>query len=212
MAPDERTRPPLRTSRLQRWIPWSLVVLRLFLAPVSLGLVFMNAPRWLWLFQFFVAILSDIYDGNLARRWGVASSKLRRADSITDDVYAFACLACFWLAEPEIVADHIVGISIVVALDLARTPFDWFLFGKRASYHSWSARSFGLSLIPVGVLIMGFGEVYWVLWASLFIGFLAEIEGIAMSLLLPKWTHDVKHIGRALAIRREHYGSSNHLG
>lgn len=166
-------------------------------------MVWVELPRWIWLLQFVVAIFSDIYDGKLARRWGVATPGLRRADSTADDIYAFAALACFWLAEPEIIMEHLWGIAVVAGLDLARTPLDWILFNRRASYHAYSARLFGISLIPVGVLLMGFGTVSWCLWLALAIGLYSEIEGIAISLTLPRWTHDVKHIGVALAIRRE---------
>jgi CDP-diacylglycerol--glycerol-3-phosphate 3-phosphatidyltransferase len=188
----------------QRLIPWLLVLCRPVLGVLSILIAWLSLPRWLWLLQFVLAIVSDIYDGKLARRWGVATERLRRADSLCDDIYAFSSLACFWIAEPQIIADHAVGLIVLIAIDFVRTPLDWFLFGKRASYHATSTRVFGLSLIPVGVLIMMHGEVYFVLWLSLAIGLLAELEGVAMSLVLPEWTHDVKHLGKAISIRRQY--------
>lgn len=193
----------VRRSDSRRWIPWFLVGLRIVLGPLSILIVWCELPRWIWLLQFAIAILSDIYDGKLARRWGVATASLRRADSIADDIYAFASLACFWIAEPGIVINHIWGIAVVAGLDLARAPMDWFLFGRKASYHAYSARLFGISLIPVGILLMGFGTVSWCLWFALAIGLYSELEGIAISMILPHWTHDVKHLGIALTIRRE---------
>lgn len=193
----------VKTSAVKRLIPWLLVGLRLVLAPVSILIVWFDLPRAFWILQFVIAILSDIYDGKLARRWGVVTPGLRSADSITDEIYAYASLACFWLAEPEIIMAHIWGIAAIAGLELARLPLDWFLFGKKASYHANSARLFALSLIPVGILIMGFGTASWCLWLALFIGLYSELEGIAISLVLPRWTHDVRHLGVALAIRRE---------
>ena len=61
---------------LHKWIPWWLVRLRVVLGSLSIGLVKLELPRWLWLLQFAVAILSDIYDGKRARRWGVATPGL----------------------------------------------------------------------------------------------------------------------------------------
>ncbi|MFK7820817.1 MAG: CDP-alcohol phosphatidyltransferase family protein [Planctomycetaceae bacterium] len=189
-------------AQYQQLIPWLLVLCRPLLGMFSILIAWFDLPRWLWLLQFIAAIVSDIYDGKLARRWGVATEKLRRADSLCDDIYAFSSLACFWIAEPGIIADHAIGLVALITIDFARNPLDWFLFGKRASYHSTSMRLFGLSLIPVGLLIMMFGEVYFVFWLSLTIGIAAELEGVAISLVLPTWTHDVKHIGKAIAIRR----------
>jgi len=190
-------------SSYQKFIPWLLVTVRLVLGPLSIFVVYFDLPRWIWITQFLLAILSDIYDGNLARRWGTVSASLRRADSITDIFYVFSCLACFWMAEPSIVSEHAAGIAIVVALQLARMGIERLRFGRLASYHALSMKTFGLSLIPVGVLLMGFSEVYWILWLSLAIGAAAQVEALAMSLILPRWIHDVKHIGIALSIRKD---------
>lgn len=202
----------MRATLGQRWrerdkirfgrIPWCLVALRVLLAPVAILVVWAELPRWVWLLQFAIAIISDIYDGKLARRWGVVTPGLRQADSIADTIYAIGAFASFWLAEPEIISDHVWGIVLVAGLELARYPLDWLRFGRGASYHAHSARLFGLSLIPVGVLLMCFGIGWPFLWIALAVGLYSELEGIAMSLVLPRWTRDVRHLGIALAIRR----------
>lgn len=189
-------------TQLQRTIPWALIVLRVLLAPVAVWVAWADLPRWIWLGQGAVAALSDIYDGKLARRWGVVSAGLRQSDSIADTIYALGVAISFWLAEPEIVMTHIWGIGVVVGLEAARYPLDWARFGRGASYHAFSARLFGVMLIPATFLIIGFGVVGPVLWIALAIGLYSELEGIAISLVLPRWTHDVKHIGVALKLRR----------
>ena len=195
-------------TTLRDRIPWLLVVLRTILAPFSILIVWCNQPRWVWVVVFGAAILSDIFDGRLARRWGVATAGIRRADSIADSIFGFACLACGWIAEPEIIMNHIWGIGIVAGLDIARNPLDWILFGRRASYHANSARLFGLMLIPACIFTIGFGNAGWFLWLALAAGLYSELEGIAISLTLPCWTHDVKHLGIAMTIRHDAiYGS-----
>lgn len=188
-------------TRLQRIIPWALVATRVLLAPVAIAIAWADLPRWLWLTQGAVAALSDIYDGKLARRWGVVSSELRQSDSIADTIYAIGVALSFWLAEPDIVTEHIWGIGLVVGLEAARYPLDWFRFGRGASYHAFSARLFGVVLIPVCFIIMGFGYAGPFLWLALAIGLYSELEGIAISLVLPRWTHDVRDIGVAWQIR-----------
>jgi CDP-diacylglycerol--glycerol-3-phosphate 3-phosphatidyltransferase len=39
------------------------------------------------------------------------------------------------------------------------------------------------------------------LWIALFIGAVSELEGILISLILPRWTHDVKSVKTALELR-----------
>ncbi len=194
------------TSRIEKWqlyIPWCLVWLRVALAPVAIYLVYYDYSRWLWLFQFAIAVLSDWYDGKLARRWGVVSPGLRQADSLADIIYAMAIVWSFWLAHQAVVLDHLWGIGLVVGLEAARYPLDWVLFKRGASYHAISACVFGASLIVATIGIMGFDSVGPFLWVSLGLGVISELEGIAISMVLPKWTHDVAHLGIALQIRRD---------
>jgi phosphatidylglycerophosphate synthase len=39
-----------------------------------------------------MALLSDIYDGVLARRWGNETARLRVSDSVTDTFFILGCL------------------------------------------------------------------------------------------------------------------------
>lgn len=190
-------------KRWQRIVPWALVAVRVLLAPVAVAIAWADLPRIVWLAQGAAAALSDIYDGKLARRWNTVSSELRQSDSVADTIYAIGVAISFWLAEPEILMDHIWGIGTVLVLEALRYPLDWYRFGRGASYHAFSARLFGVVLIPVCFIVMGFGYAGPFFWIALAIGLYSELEGIAMSLILPRWTHDVKHVGVALRIRRE---------
>lgn len=190
------------TTALHRWIPWSLVWLRLILAPLAVAMAWGNAARWLWLLQFSIAAASDVYDGRLARRWGTVTPGLRQADSIVDTVYWFAVATSVYLAEPQILLDHVSAIALLVGLEAARYGVDRTLFGRAASYHALSARLFAICLLVATVFIMGFGYAGPVLWTALAVGLYSEFEGLAISLVLPRWTHDVPHLGAAIAIRR----------
>ncbi len=190
------------SPKYQRWIPWSLVVSRVLLAPVAVMIAASGLPRWTWLLVSALVALSDLYDGKLARRWGTVTPGLRQADSIADTIYALAVGVSFYIAEPAIWATHAWAIWLVIALEAARYPLDWVRFGRGASYHAQSARLFGASLIPATFLIMGFGYAGPFLWVALAIGVVSEVEGIAISLVLPRWTHDVRHVGVAWGIRK----------
>ena len=75
-------------------------------------------------------------------------------------------------------------------------------FGRLAAYHMWSAKVWGATLL------LGFAEVYLASEAgplfSLAIGagIVANLEGLAASLILPNWCYDVPSAFHALAIRR----------
>jgi CDP-diacylglycerol--glycerol-3-phosphate 3-phosphatidyltransferase len=149
-----------------------------------------------------VAFLSDVFDGILARRLGVATERLRLADSVVDVGFYLCVAGSCLLAYPEVWRQHKTGILLVAALEAGRWIFDLIKFGKIASYHMWSAKLWGI------LLFLGFGEVFvrggpGVLFtAAVVVGVVNEIEGFLASLILPRWQHDVPSVWHAWALRR----------
>lgn len=186
---------------MRRRIPWLLVLTRVLLAPVAIWIAVAKLPAALWMVQFTIAALSDWFDGKLARRWGTVTPGLRQADSIADMIYAFAIAISLWFSHPEIIAEHRWGIALVIALELLRYPLDWWRFGRGASYHALSAKLFGFSLLVAVSMIVMFDHAGPFLWLALLLGVISEVEGILMSLVLPEWTHDVRSLKQACAIR-----------
>jgi phosphatidylglycerophosphate synthase len=187
----------------QRTLPWSLIGLRFVLAPVAVVLAWAGVPGFVWLMQFALAAWSDVYDGRFARRYGVVSAKLRQADSVADTVYFLGVFGSMAFAHPALMREHLWPILLVLVLEAGRYPLDWWKFGRGASYHAISAKAFGVMLVIAVVAIMGFGAGSPWLWIALAVGVISELEGIAISLILPVWTHDVPSVFAALAIRRD---------
>jgi phosphatidylglycerophosphate synthase len=72
---------------LRNAVPWGLVVLRAIGGPtIMLGSNGKWPGDWLAILVL-LALLSDVYDGILARRWGVETPALRVWDSIADTVF-----------------------------------------------------------------------------------------------------------------------------
>jgi len=185
-------------------IPWSLVIFRLLLGPaLAIAARRVSGPE-LWIgVLFLTGPLSDIFDGILARRLGCATPSLRIADTVVDiTFYGFVLMAVVELNWPAIRA-RIWLIAAVAALEAARLAFDLVKFRRIASYHSYTAKLWGLLLwLAFGVLLC-FNQGAWLLTIALVWGIVCELEGLAFSAILPEWVHDVKTLPRAIAIRRE---------
>jgi CDP-diacylglycerol--glycerol-3-phosphate 3-phosphatidyltransferase len=186
---------------MKHLIPWLLVLSRIVLAPVAIWLAIAHVSNLIWMGQFAFAALSDWLDGKLARRWGTSTPGLRQADSIADTVYVLAIMISLWCSHQPVIYAHRWGIGLVIALEFLRYPLDWWRFGRGASYHAWSAKLFGVSILVAVTTIMVFDFAGPFLWIALCIGVVSELEGIVISLILPRWTHDVKGIKMALALR-----------
>jgi len=184
-------------------IPWSLVVFRFLLGPAIVILAWRIAAPDIWLGILFLAgPVSDIFDGVLARRLGTATSKLRIADTIVDSAFYVCVLIAVGQVNWPAIRGNMWLIVAVIGLESARLVLDLVKFGRIASYHTYTAKIWGLLLMVAVGSVLCFGSGSWLLTVALIWGIVSEVEGMVFSLILQEWVHDVKSLSRALAIRR----------
>lgn len=184
------------------YIPWSLIVLRIALTPVAAYMGWIHAIGIPYILLMVIAALSDVYDGVLARKWNVETGRLRQWDSIADTIFFIGVLFGMAFSFPELVRQNMIGIGVILGLEVVRYGFDYAKFRRGASYHARSAKIFGISLLVASLIIMGSGYTAYFLPVAIVIGIISELEGLAMSLILPEWTYNVKHLFKAIEIRK----------
>jgi phosphatidylglycerophosphate synthase len=191
----------------ERWktpataVVFALTTLRAILVPVVIFLAERKAPGRAFASCLVIAFVSDIYDGVIARRFEVATPGLRRFDSITDTAFYVAVTYATWLCYPNVIRTNVAGILVIFALEITRYVYDLRKFKREASYHMWSAKLFGIFLFAAFFALFGFGTPK-LMPLAIIIGIIAELEGLAASFVLPKWTHDVPTIRHAYAIAK----------
>ena len=186
-----------------RALPWWLVTLRLLLAPAVLLLTFNHLRGWWLTAAILVSLVSDIYDGRIARHYGVATEALRRYDSICDTIFYLSVAVSAWILERTAliaVANLLIAVAV---LELVRYAFDFVKFRREASYHMWSAKLWGLFLAVSSCALLGWGVDGALLRTTLIIGILSDLEGLAISMVLPRWAHDVPTVFHALRMREQ---------
>jgi phosphatidylglycerophosphate synthase len=190
------------SMKMKAAIPWCMVVFRCLLGP-AIAIVARLAHPQIWLGAMIAAgFLSDVYDGILARRWKTDTDALRVADSAVDIVFYLGILAAVVERHWPAVRERWGLLIAVLSLEVIRMVFDWLKFRRMASYHSYTAKAWGILLAAATVALLCFDSSSWILTLALAWGIVCDLEGLAMSLILPKWTRDVKTLSRALAIRR----------
>jgi CDP-diacylglycerol--glycerol-3-phosphate 3-phosphatidyltransferase len=185
-----------------RRIPWILIALRVLLAPAIVLMAVHHRQGVPMAFAIVAALLSDIYDGIIARRLGVETSALRRADGVADTIFYAAAVWSSWLLAPAAVRSVGRILALLLALEVLRYAFDYAKFRREASYHSYAAKLWGLVLALALVLLLAFNISGWLLRAAIWVGIASDIEGLAISIALPVWSHDIRSIAHALRARR----------
>jgi hypothetical protein len=170
------------------WLPLALTGLRAALAPVMVLLALAWPAPGAFTACLVAAFLSDVLDGVIARRLGVATPALRRLDSIADSIFYLGALFAAWHLHASALRDQ-------------RYAFDLRKFGKEASYHMWSSKLWGVALFAGFVALLAFGEERWFVPAAIWIGIAADLEGLAISGTLREWRNDVPTLWHARRLR-----------
>ena len=105
--------------------PLLLLIFRLLLGPILIVLTYKygNSIRTELVILIFLGLLSDIFDGIIARKMNVSSQKFRRMDSQTDLVFWLCVSWCAWVLHPEIIKNNLFAISILIVMEVLTYVF-----------------------------------------------------------------------------------------
>jgi len=185
-------------------IPYILIAFRLILGPVMIAITYSygTVARILLAVLILLGILSDIFDGIIARKQGVSTERLRRLDSQIDVVFWLCTGWCAWLLNPEIIVDNRYGIATIFIMEALTYVFSLLKFGKETCTHALLSKLWGITLFAAFISIIGFGYGGIPLALAIIFGVISHIDVYLIILLLPKWTHDVPSAYHAWLIRQ----------
>jgi CDP-diacylglycerol--glycerol-3-phosphate 3-phosphatidyltransferase len=187
-------------------IPALLIAFRVILAPVIAWLLMRHQAAvagWLYV----AAVISDIFDGVIARRLGIATLRLRQADGYAD-IWLFICLlAGLCAGYRTLLAPLVWPFGVAIVLQAVSWGFCWWRFGKMTSYHSLLAKLTALALL-IGILALLFTGSSLPLALALWLFVANLLEEMAMTALLRRYHHDVWNLAAALRLRREEAAQS----
>jgi len=189
------------SARHFRHIPILFTGIRALLGPCVIACAYLRPEPTLLVSCVMVAFLSDVLDGMIARRLGIATANLRRLDSIADSIFYLCALWAVWVLHPGIILANAAPLVVLAALEGARYLLDAWKFGREASYHMWSSKAWGIALCTAFVAAFATEEPGVFPLLAIGVGVIADLEGLLISLTLRSWRHDVPTIFHALRIR-----------
>ncbi|HTB83124.1 MAG TPA: CDP-alcohol phosphatidyltransferase family protein [Candidatus Sulfotelmatobacter sp.] len=177
-----------------KFVPFALTTLRLVLGPIALLSAMAKVTHFVYLPILIVGTLSDIYDGILARRLGVATPALRRYDSITDVIFYLFILGATWITRHELVVQNWIPILLILASEIAVVLVCFYKFGKYPATHSWLAKFYGLCLLAGLIALLVFNAGSWAIISLTTVAVITNAEIIAIHLLMKTPPVDVKTV------------------
>lgn len=138
-------------------IPYILIGIRFFLAPIIILLSYLKGAefRFIILTLMYIGLLTDIFDGIIARKVGVSSEKLRRLDSQVDLVFWLSLSLAAYFLNPSLIRDEWQSILLIFIMEAFCYIISWIKFGKETCTHAWLSKLWGLSLLLAFTYLIG---------------------------------------------------------
>ncbi len=185
-------------------VPLLLILYRLILAPciILLSIYTSNLFPTIAVFIIVSGLVSDIFDGILARRWGVSTTQLRRWDSTVDQIFFIAIVVAAYIYCPSFFAQHMFKILLLLAAEALCYLVSFIKFKKEVATHSLGAKIWTLSLVVLLIQVFVQCSSTWLFELCFYLGMLTRFEIIAILFILKKWTNDVPTYYHAVLLRK----------
>jgi hypothetical protein len=145
-------------------------------------------------------MLSDIFDGVVARRLGIATERLRVADSWTDAWFFIWIGFAAWAAAGSILMSYWIPLLAEIVLQVASYAYDLVRYGRITSLHAYSAKVWGFSLYLAAIGLLAYHSGAFI-WPAFVFGLIAALDGFVIKLVLPGWQHDTLSAFHAIRLR-----------
>ncbi|MFP9118093.1 CDP-alcohol phosphatidyltransferase family protein [Flavobacterium sp. RNTU_13] len=185
-------------------IPYLLILFRLLLGPLMIYLTYKYGShlRILLAVLLLLGILSDIFDGIIARKQGVSTTFMRRLDSQIDVVFWLCAGWCCWLLNPEIILQNRYATITLFVMEGLTYAFSFTKFGKETCTHALLSKLWGITLFAAFISVLGFGYAGIPFALAVIFGIISHIDVYLIIAFLPQWTHDVPSAWHAWQIRQ----------
>lgn len=180
-------------------VPNVLSLSRLGMVPVLLWLAY-NGYGDIFLAVLVFSLLTDCFDGYLARKLGQVTELGARLDSWSDILtYGAMALGLMW-AWPEIFYSERWFILLAIFANLPPMLVCLFRFGRFPSYHTWAAKGVALLLAPSFFWLILFGDA-WPFRIVVLLEVLVAVEEIVITFLLKEWRCNIPSVFHLLRWR-----------
>ncbi len=188
--------------RILHKIPYTLLYSRLIIAVLIIVCSFTKISPVIIVALSIYAIVSDIFDGILARRLNISTTEMRRLDTKIDTVFWFGCLFYLCINHPVFLKTHLLQLFILVLLELFVIVLGALKFQERISYHTILSKFWALCLLWFFIEITLLSDAYLSFVVSFWFGLLVQSEIILITVILKHNQTDIPGIFPAIKLRK----------
>ncbi|MGE5255220.1 MAG: CDP-alcohol phosphatidyltransferase family protein [Hyphomicrobiales bacterium] len=191
----------MRKANLPLLLIYSRLVLGLLVVPLSL----LDVPHFPAIALGFLGfgLVSDFFDGYIARHLGVSTERLRRLDSTIDVVFFLGIGVATIIRCPDfLLREKALPVMILVVAEAMTYAVSYSRFQREVATHSIGAKIWTLFLFATLVELLLHCRSGILFEITFWLGLVTRLEIAAILLVLRNWTTDVPSVWHALQLRK----------
>ncbi len=185
-------------------IPLLLIYARLVfgLMIIIFSILSINQYKTIAITLLILGLLTDIFDGIIARRLNISTQKIRRLDSTTDQIFFISVAAATYIQCPSFFSANAVKLIILLAFEATTYIACFVKFRKEIATHTIGAKVWTLLLCATLIEIIAQCDSTVLFEIFFWVGIITRVEIIAIILALKNWANDVPSFYHALKLRK----------
>src|SRR5690606_22220480 len=149
-----------------------------------------------------IGLLTDIFDGIIARQLNISTPKLRRLDSTIDQLFFISVAIATYIQCSDFFKEHILKLTILIGAEALTYLICFIKFRKEIATHAIGAIIGPLAVLATLMQIILQCQASGLFNICFWGGLATRLEIIAIILTLKKWTNDVPTVYHALKLRQ----------
>ena len=184
-------------------LPLLLIYSRLFIGAFLVVISWCRVPHYpaIAVVLITVGLLTDVFDGIIARQLNISTGKLRRLDSTIDQFFWAMVVGATYVECGRFFTENAVKLLTLLGLEGSTYVVCFLKFRKEIATHSWGAKLWVLvSFIAlVQVILTCQSQIIFIF--CFYVGVITRLEIVAIIILLKNWANDVPTFYHALLLR-----------
>jgi CDP-diacylglycerol--glycerol-3-phosphate 3-phosphatidyltransferase len=151
---------------------------------------------------FAIGLLTDIFDGIIARRLNISTEKLRRLDSTIDQLFFISVAIATFINATQFFYDNKIELIVLISVEILAYLICFLKFKKEIATHSISSKIWTLILFATITQLMATKGSSTLFQVCFYVGIITRLEIILILLVLRNWTNDVPSLYQAIRLRQ----------
>ena len=174
-----------------RQLPNAISMARLLAGSVLFGLALAGYERaFAWVLV--PALLSDIFDGLIARLYHLESRLGAILDSVADELLMIVSAYGMWVFHRYVFEQHALLVWLALGLWLVEALISLLRYRRLSSFHTYASKVAANALGLFVIVLFVFGFQQWLFYVAVWMAILATLEELVLLAVLPEWRTNVR--------------------